>query len=247
MNSIEKQWKLFLKDTITNGKTHTKDDGDKLLENMINHAFIPNVQNSLFCHGNNITTEMFLDMIKNGVFNIEGYPMKDQALYDYVTSLDNKEIRENKDLSTGEEKFTYTYPNRIFKMTDRNSGFYVNQFALILSRLSERFGGSSGSNRAVANIYSAPRDCDMKDIPCLQILQVTIRDDELILHCFFRSNDLYGAFPSNILFLNYLGLKLVDCLKIDYPLLKFKGISYNSSSLHIYEHDLDAAKKVVNL
>jgi len=240
---LEDAWKKFLKEIIENGEKHEKDDGDVLLESLINHCFIDNVLNQ---YGNqNITTEMFLDMIRQGVFNIKDYPMKDIALYDYVTSIDDTSIRANKNFETGEDKFTYTYPNRIFNMTDRDSDFMVDQFNLMTSRLSERFGGSSGSNRAVANIYSATRDCDMKDIPCLQILQATIRHDELILHCFFRSNDCYGAFPSNMLFLNYLGLKLVDRLKKDYPSLKFKGISYNSSSLHIYKHDLEAAKKVI--
>ena len=115
----------------------------------------------------------------------------------------------------------------------------------MINRLSQRFCGSSGSNRAVANIYSATRDCDMNDIPCLQIIQATIRNNELILHCFFRSNDCYGAFPSNMLFLNYLGLKLVDVLKDEYPLLKFAGIAYTSSSLHIYRGDLEQAKKII--
>jgi len=242
MNSIEKVWKKFLKECINNGEKHEKDDGDILHEHLINHCFIENVLNQF---GNqNITTKMFLDLIKQGAFNIKGYPVKDIALYDYVTSLDNREIiyNENPD---GSEKFTYTYPNRIFYMTDRHSEFMVNQFELMLTRLSNKFGGSKGSNRAVANIYSAPRDCDMKDIPCLQILQATIRNDELILHCYFRSNDCYGAFPSNMLFLNYLGLKLVDELKKEYPLLKFKGISYQSSSLHVYDGDFEQAKKVI--
>lgn len=243
--SLETIWKNFLKDILENGETHEKDDGDILQESLINHCFIPNVLNQF---GNqSITTEKFLDLIKQGVFNIEGYPVKDLALYDYVTSLDDVSIRANKNFETGEDKFTYTYPNRIFNMKDRHSDFIVNQFALMVNRLSESSCGSSGSNRAVANIYSAPRDCDMKDIPCLQIIQATIRNDELILHCYFRSNDCYGAFPSNMLFLNYLGLKLVDCLKKEYPLLKFKGIAYNSSSLHIYKNDIDAAKKVVGL
>lgn len=250
MNSIEVEWRKFLKQIIEHGDKHEKDDGDIIYESMINHCFIDNV---LKQYGNqNITTEMFLEMVKNGVFNINGYPVKDIALYDYVTSIDNKEILENKNLSTGEEKFTYTYPNRIFKMTDRHSDFYVNQFALMVSRLTavKNFDGKglnywSGSNRAVANIYSAPKDCDMNDIPCLQILQATIRDNKLVLHCFFRSNDCYGAFPSNMLFLNYLGLKLVDCLKKHYPTLEFEGINYNSSSLHIYQGDYEQAKKII--
>ena len=243
MNSIEKAWRAFLYEVLNHGKKHEKDDGDMLQEHLINHCFIDNVLNQF---GNqNISTKMFLDMLKKGVFNINGYPVKDVALYNYVTSIDDVSIRANKNFETGEDKFTYTYPNRIFNMTERQSDFMVDQFELMIKRLSKKLGGSPGSNRAVANIYSAPRDCGMKDIPCLQIIQATIRDDELILHCYFRSNDLYGAFPGNMLFLNYLGLKLVDELKNEYPSLKFKGISYQSSSLHIYQGDMDAAKKVI--
>lgn len=245
MNSIEKNWRKFLHDVLENGETHVKDDGDVLMEHMINHCFIDNVLNQF---GNqNITNYMFLDMIKQGVFNIKGYPVKDLALYDYVSSLDYTEILENKN-PDGSDKFTYTYPNRIFHMHDNpNAKSTTNQFEVMITRLSEKFQGSKGSNRAVANIYSGSLDWNMKDIPCLQILQATIRHDELILHCYFRSNDLYGAFCSNMLFLNYLGLKLVERLKKEYPLLKFKGISYNSSSLHIYEGDWDQAKKVIGV
>lgn len=242
--SLETIWKNFLKDILENGEKHEKDDGDILQESLINHCFIPNVLNQF---GNqNITTEMFLTMLKQGVFNIKGYPVKDIALYDYVTSLDDVSIRANKNFETGEDKFTYTYPNRIFNMSERHSDFRVDQFELMITRLKKDMG-YVGSNRAVANIYSAPLDCSMKDIPCLQILQATIRNNELILHCYFRSNDCYGAFPSNMLLLNYLGLKFVDRLKKDYPSLYFKGISYNSSSLHIYKGDLEQAKKVVGL
>ena len=243
--SLETIWKEFLKDILENGETHEKDDGDILKELLFNHCSLPNVLNQFGAH--NISTGRFLDLLKKGLFNIDGYPVKDIALYDYVTSLDDVSIRANKNFETGEDKFTYTYPNRIFNMKDRDSDFMVDQFEVMINRLSQRLGGSPGSNRAVANIYSALRDCDMKDIPCLQILQAIIRNDELVLYCYFRSNDCYGAFPSNMLLLNYLGLKLVDRLKKDYPLLSFKGIAYNSSSLHIYKGDLEQAKKVVGL
>ena len=236
--NIEKAWKKFLYEIIENGERHEKDDGDILQEHLINHCFIDNVLNQF---GNqNITTEMFLDMIKQGRFNIKGYPVKDLALYNYVSSLDNVETIHNRN-TKGDNKFTYTYPNRIFRMQDAFTNYTVDQFKVMVARLKNFYG----SNRAVANIYSGVKDHKMNDIPCLQILQATIRNNELILHCFFRSNDCYGAWPSNMLFLNYLGLKLVDELKKEYPLLSFKGISYNSSSLHIYKHDLEAARKVI--
>ena len=248
--SLETIWKKLLKEVITNGHDHKKDDSS-ICEIIGVHEFIPNqfVQTPIY-----LPPEEFLNGIKNGAYNIAGYPMSGEALYDYVSSLDNREMiyNENPD---GSKKFTYTYPNRIFNMTDEHSDFMVNQFELMIRRLTgleydeknDELYYHGGSNRAVANIYSAPRDCAMNDIPCLQWIQALIRDNELTLTIIFRSNDCYGAWPSNMLLINYLGLKLVDRLRKTYPQLTFKGIYYNVSSLHIYETDMSAAKKVVGL
>ena len=242
--NIEKAWKTFLKKVLNDGKKHEKDDGDKVLESMINHAFIPNVQDSLFCHGNNITTDMFLDMIKNGVFNIEGYPIKDEALAGYVKQLDDTTQIFLEEDENGNLPFVYTYPERLYNMNsvDReNNQDHYNQIDVIVNRLKNY----PGSNRAVATLYQVGLDKDEQHIPCLNWIQCTIRDNKLILHVIFRSNDLWNAFPSNMLFLNYLGLKIVNELKEVYPSLEFYGISYTSSSLHIYEGDIKQAKKVI--
>lgn len=249
MNSIERQWRIFLKNIIENGEIHEKDDGDIIHESMINHCFIDNVLNQF--GEQYVSTEMFLKLLKEGKFNINGYPIKDSALAGYVTSLDDENYIKNKYPDTEVKQFTYTYPQRIFNMTDRDSTFMVNQFNLMASRLiaigetEKGLGYKDGSNRAVANVYSAVHDCDMNDIPCLNWMQFTIRDNKLVLHVMFRSNDCYGAFPSNMLLLTYLGLKMRDLLIKYYPLLKFEGINYNSTSLHIYESDIEQAKKVL--
>lgn len=241
MNSIEKVWRKFLFDVLENGEKHEKDDGDELYEHMINHAFIPNVLNMLFCSGENITTKMFVEMIGSGVFNIEGYPLKDEALMGYVLQLDDE-----KQIFIGDydDSFVYTYPERIYamKIADRDDKVELyNQFKVMCERLKN----FEGSNRAVATLYNVGLDKKEQHIPCLNWLQTTIRDDELVLHVMFRSNDLYSAFPSNMMFLMYLGLKFVDELKEIYPFLKFKGINYNSTSLHIYKGDLEQAKEVI--
>lgn len=242
MNSIEVYWRVFLKYCIDNGVWHTKDDGDEILEIMNNHCFIPNVLNDLFCQGGNITLKMFLDMIDKGVFNIEDYPIKDTALGSYVRQLDDPEqIYLNDDNS-----FIYTYPERLFNVCQVNRFGEVvneNQVETIVNRLREH----EGSNRAVANLYMCAFDKNEDHIPCLQFVGAFIRNNQLGLHIFFRSNDLYSAFPSNMLFLQYLGLKIVDELKEDYPLLVFEGLYYNSVSLHIYRGDYEQAKKVVDL
>lgn len=239
-NPIEIEWKKFLIKTITEGKWHTKDDGDEIIEIIDNHCFIPNIQNILFCGGENINLDIFLNMIEKGVFDIEGYPMSGQSLKEYVIQLDSpKHI-----YLTEEDSFIYTYPERLLNICQVNRFgeiVNVNQIDTIINRLKEH----EGSNRAVANLYMCAFDKDEQHIPCLNFLQVLIRNNELSLHIMFRSNDLYSAFPNNMLFLQYLGLKITNELKKTYPLLKFKGIFYNSVSLHIYKGDYEQAKKVI--
>ena len=242
MNSIEKNWRKFLHTVLENGEKHVKDDGDVLVEHMINHCFIDNVLNQFGAQ--NITTEMFLDMIKKGVFDIKDYPLKGPALADYVAQFDDEKYIFLTTDENGDEPFIYTYSERIqnIQLSNRDGCTdYYNQFGIIKKRLLEH----NGSNRAVATLYSAGLDETEQHIPCLNWTQATIRNNELTLHVMFRSNDLYSAFVSNMYFITYIGLKLVEDLRKKYPLLKFKGLNYNSTSLHIYEGDLEQAKKVI--
>lgn len=234
---LEDAWKKFLKEIIENGEKHEKDDGDVLLESLINHCFIDSPLKQF--GGQNITSKLFIDMIKQGVFNIDGYPIKDLALSEYVESLDDENM-----ICGGD--FVYTYPERLcgYHTIDRfGEEIDANQLEIMEYRLLEH----AGSNRAVATLYNCGLDATEQHIPCLQVVQATIRNNKLILHIFFRSNDCYGAFVSNMLFISYIGIKLVENLKETYPLLEFEGISYNSSSLHIYEGDMEQAKKVLEV
>lgn len=235
MNTIEAEWKKLLNKIVTTGEWVVKDDGDEILECIDNHCFIKNMQDNFY----NLNLDLFLEMVDNGVFNITGYPIKDKALGGYV-----RQLNDNEQIYLEDDSFIYTYPERIFnvKQTTRtNEVVNINQFDVIVDRLREH----SGSNRAVATLYIGALDKDEQHIPCLNWLQALIRDDKLSLHIMFRSNDLYSAFPSNMLFLMYLGLKLTKALKETYPSLEFKGIYYNSTSLHIYRGDYEQAKKVL--
>ena len=97
-----------------------------------------------------------------------------------------------------------------------------------------------GSNRAVAVTFNPFIDNERDDIPCLQLIQALVRNDKLILSVYFRSNDLYGAFPSNMMFLTYLGMKIANELGV-----QFDYIDYHCSSLHVYETDYKQASKVI--
>ena len=232
--NIEEAWKYFIKNILDNGEYHVKDDDDMIKEVLINHCFI---DNPLLKFSLNIKSDLFIEMIKKGQFDIDDYPIKGEGLAEYVSSIDDEYMRNGGD-------FVYTYPERIYNICQANKSnevIYMNQFDVVCDRLKEYYG----SNRGVMTLYSSALDFNETHIPCLNWLQVTIRNNQLILHVMFRSNDLYSAFPSNMLFLLYLGIKFCEELKKEYPLLKFKGINYNSTSLHIYKSDMEQAEKVI--
>lgn len=252
MVSLSTYWNQLLWDCYHHGKDHTKDDSP-IRELLGNYLFIERPQDLEPPMNEKIDkSTTFLKRAKKGFYNIPGYPLKDEALYNYITSLCDKKQIYNQDSNLleafgydPESGFVYTYPERIFHtkfVLENGETSYIDQEKVILQRLNNNLG----SNRAVATLYQAGFDHNRIDIPCLNWLQVTVRDNQLELHCMFRSNDLFGAWPSNMYFLTFLGLNFTGNLNMinDFD-LEFNGIHYHSSSLHIYETDFDAVRGVL--
>lgn len=238
MNSIEREWKKILKEIIKNGRVNKKDDSE-VLEILGYHIFIKNPM--LYPHFT-YTPETFVNYVQEGYLDIEGYPMSGESISKYLLEFhDSKCIYPDR----YDDSFVYTYPERLLAMKtfdkNHNEERYIDQLSVIANRLEE----NSGSNRAVATLYNCGLDKDETDIPCLNWIQATIRDDKLKLHVTFRSNDAYGAWPSNMFFITYIGIYLCNILKIEYPSLDFEGIDYHVSSLHIYKTDLNAVQKIL--
>ena len=221
INFFEKVWKELLNEVIYNGKYTYKDDS-KIKEVIGVHKQIKNpYSNSII----NISADKFASYVKKGIFDIAEYPIKGEALFDYVTSLDDEH-----QIYLDDDGFIYTYSERLQNYND------INQLDVIINRLNKNIN----SNRAIAVTYNPMVDMNRQDIPCLQLIQALVRNNKLILSVYFRSNDLYGAFPSNMMFLTYLGMKIANELGV-----KFDYIDYHCSSLHIYETDYQQALEVV--
>lgn len=221
INFFEKVWKELLNEVIYNGKYTYKDDS-KIKEVIGVHKQIKNpYSNSII----NISADKFASYVKKGIFDIAEYPIKGEALFDYVTSLDDEH-----QIYLDDDGFIYTYSERLQNYND------INQLDVIINRLNKNIN----SNRAIAVTYNPMVDMNRQDIPCLQLIQALVRNDKLILSVYFRSNDLYGAFPSNMMFLTYLGMKIANELGV-----QFDYIDYHCSSLHIYETDYKQALKVI--
>ena len=249
MVSLDIYWKQLLWNCYHHGESVKKDDS-QIKELMGNYLFIERPQDIPLPFNKKVnSTYDFINNMKKGLYDLPNYPIKGEALIDYVLSWEDddkiildSETREKIGLKGS--PFVYTYPERLLRqlvVSDENSfkNLFIDQFKVVYERLEKNFG----SNRAVATLYNPGLDCKRTDIPCLNWLQATIRNNNLELHCMFRSNDLYGAWPSNMYLLTYLGLWLSEQF-VDETIL-FNGIHYHSSSLHIYQTDIDMVENIL--
>lgn len=228
MLSINQCYLEFIKKILTTGEETYKDNNHHLKESLGNYYYIDNpLGYSYPIKYKYLTTEELLKNIKKGEYDIKGCPIKSDALYEYVKSFENSD----------DQGFVYTYPNRIL------AHFNINQF----NTMKERLLNNRGSNRSVAVTYDPILDSTRQDIPCLQFLQCVIRDNSLTIHCLFRSNDVYGAFYSNMYFITYIGVKMVEELNKELvgERVGFGGVHYYSTSGHIYSNDFTNARKLV--
>ena len=221
MNIFESKWRKLLEELMLNHNEHVKDE-TQIREMIGVHERIDNPYKGSML---NINHTQFAEAVKRGAFDIKDYPIKSEALFDYVTSLDDEH-----QIYLDDDGFIYTYSERLQNYQGRNQ----------LIDIVERLKQDMGSNRAVAVTFNPFIDNNREDIPCLQLIQALVRDDKLILSVYFRSNDLYGAFPSNMMFLTYLGMKIANELNVT-----FDYIDYHCSSLHVYETDYQQASKVI--
>lgn len=228
MYSINESYKDYVKKVLETGH-YTFKDGKQIIESLGNMIRIDNPLG--YDHKAKyqlIKSGEVLNDIEEGVYDVDGCPINGASLYYYVKSFNSSDVG----------GFVYTYPNRIKKH------FGVNQFNTMVERLMEDLG----SNRSVAITLDPKTDSSQNDIPCLQIIQAIVRDRKLVLHCYFRSNDVFGAYYSNMYFLTYIGLLLVEELNRKDPVnanIVFDGLMYYCSSGHVYESDLKQAEKLV--
>jgi len=141
----------------------------------------------------------------------------------------------------GPNSATYYYSNRLFDypawvLTPRGligrggngDGKGINQ---IISSIINRLTVSPNSRRAMAITWVPELDINSYEPPCLQLIQCFIRNQQLHVVCYFRSNDMLSAWGANAYGLAHL-MKYV-CDRIDQP-ITIGTLTTISSSAHIY-------------
>ena len=88
-------------------------------------------------------------------------------------------------------------------------------------------------------------DQNPKDIPCTQFVQFFIRNNELTMGVYMRSNDVVFGFCNDIFTFALFQQLLYNDLKSHYPNLKLGRYSHNAGSMHIYERHYNMAENIM--
>ena len=208
----------------SNKYTSISDAWFGLLYNIQEHGYKQPIQRGSFAGDENYRIQYpfvaieiehpSIDMIPTMPQGMESLaPTTMEYVEDYfVNYLMNDKISENED---------YVYGSRIVGYVDE-----------VIRMLKE----TPYTNQAVLEIAS-PGDIYLSDPTCLRCLTFKIISGRIDMSIFFRSNDLYGGFCSNL-----GGLELLKQLIASEANLENGKIYYASDGLHIYSNQL----KIVN-
>lgn len=128
------------------------------------------------------------------------------------------------------EGVEYTYGSRL-----RNHEG-INQIAGII----EELGKENFSRRAIAFTWNVMKDCGNAKSPCLNMVQALVQDDILYLTAYFRSNDMFRAWPQNAYGLLKVQKEIAESLG-----LRIGKLVVVSCSAHIYERDFLETQKMI--
>ena len=84
------------------------------------------------------------------------------------------------------------------------------------------------------------------DIPCTQFIQFFIRDNELNMGVYMRSNDVIFGFCNDLFTFALFHQLMYNDLKEHYSDLKLGKYTHNAGSMHIYERHYEMAKNIIN-
>ena len=144
-------------------------------------------------------------------------PTTDDVIEEYMSYLMTSNKQENEEYTYGEDMAP-----QIDKVIERyKQGFGTNQLCMTI-----------GSKDSI----------DLKDPPCLRLVDTRIQDGALNFVLYFRSWDLWGGLPTNLGGLQLLKEHMAKEIGVNDG-----TIAAFSKGLHLYEHCWDLAKMVLRI
>lgn len=134
--------------------------------------------------------------------------------------------------------FAYTYGQRLYSYGERLTGFRgVDQIRLMI----EKLRSVKYTRRAVAVLWEPDYDAQSENPPCLDLIQANIRGERLGLTAYFRSHDIFRAWPENAFALRKLQKFIAEAVGVRL----IGDLVIVSHSAHIYEDSWQNALDIV--
>lgn len=128
------------------------------------------------------------------------------------------------------EGLDYTYGQRL--MNFRN----IDQIKNIVEQLKKE----NYTRRAVACTWDIMKDYNNPKAPCLDLVQALVQDNKLYLTCFFRSNDMFEAWPRNAFALRKLQKNICEEVGVE-----MGNLVIISNSAHYYERSFNKVTEIL--
>ncbi|MBI5003006.1 hypothetical protein HZC31_06475 [Candidatus Woesearchaeota archaeon] len=128
------------------------------------------------------------------------------------------------------EGVEYSYGQRLRQQKN------VDQIQLLIANLRQ----TPHTRRALAVTWDIEKDLTNEKPPCLILVEFLIQDTLLYLTAFFRSNDMFHAWPRNAFGLRKLQYTVASALG-----MSFGNLTIISSSAHIYQNNWGAAAQIL--
>lgn len=141
--------------------------------------------------------------------------------------------------------FTYTYGERLRAwsrldysngVTDHGEDYYAIRKEDQLLTLSRCLRDDPNSRQAIMTTWYPGVDPNAQYPPCMIIDDLKIRHEKLHIVVYFRSNDMYAAWPQNAYGIAKMMKSIANYLKIE-----LGTMTIISNKAHIYQYDWKAA------
>lgn len=152
-------------------------------------------------------------------------PVTEGYLEEYLPYLMTSVRQSGEDYTYGERLAGWCY--------DYGYALVVNQIEEVISMYK---GGGHLTNQACMEV-AVPSDIDLKDPPCLRLIDTRIQDDKLHFIVYFRSWDLWGGFPANLGAIQLLKEYMAGEIGVEDG-----EIIASSKGLHLYDYIWELAK-----
>ena len=167
---------------------------------------------------NLILTDSFEDLYKNcEKFNLDR-EFIDEYLSQYLD--ENHEPEKSRD--------TYTYADRLY----RRKGNQLEKAIEVLIK------PTSGDRRVVLSLWESESDLDSLYPPCLVWIQALVREEKLNFIASFRSSEVFGALPGNVLGIRKLQEEIVSKMNLKGVGVSLGFLSLELNSAHINSTNL---------